>query len=217
MTQQEGADLLALAGAVSDRRLASAHEIAHRFMGLVRCPDLGQLAGPEQAYQLHGVAAVGLHPLAGPARDQGRCDDGAVVSEPLDQTLQPVARRPGLVAEAKPRARPLKLVHETTDGSRIRGDLAEIPDLTIASAFRHRNGVAVLRYVHSDENLAIVDHGSPSWLEALLTEQPSLRSASVGRTAPAPAGPEGHTVLPDAPHRAARRSYPLGRIAPRRP
>ena len=31
------------------------------------------------------------------------------------------------------------------------------------------------RHVQSDENFATVHHGSPSWLEALLVEQPSLK------------------------------------------
>ena len=64
VAQEERSDFLALAGAILDRRLARAHQIAHRFVGLVRRPDLGQLASPEQACQLHGIAAVRLHPLA---------------------------------------------------------------------------------------------------------------------------------------------------------
>ena len=83
-----------------------------------------------------------------------------------------------------------------------------------AATFRHRDGVAVPRHVHSDENLAIVDHGSPSRLEALLTEKPSLRSASVGRTAPAPAGPEGHTVSLDVPVSCARGTRDALRAVP---
>ena len=48
------------------------------------------------------------------------------------------------------------------------------PDLAIAAAIRHRDGMVILRNVHADENFAKVHHGSSSWLEALLAEQPSF-------------------------------------------
>ena len=182
------ADLLALACAVLDRRLAGAHQIAHRLMGFVGRPDLGQFAGTEQTRQLHRIAAVRLHPLARPARDQGRSDDGAFVTELLDQPLQAVARRPRLVAEAKPCAGPFELAHQTAHGGVIRSDLPVEPDLAVATAIRHRDGMAILRNVHANENFATVHHGSPSWLEVLLLEQPSLKAASVGRTALPQAG-----------------------------
>ena len=185
VTQQERANFLALAGAVLDRRLAGTNQIAHRFMGFVRRPDLGELARPVQPCQLHSVAPVCLHPLTGPAWNQGRGDDGAFVAKTLDQSLQPVARRPRLVAEAEIHTWPFQLANETTYETAVRVDLAEKPHLPIASAIGHRDGMAILRHVHSDEKVATLDHGSPSWLEALLVEQPSLKAASVGRTAPA--------------------------------
>ncbi|WP_328794055.1 CPBP family intramembrane glutamic endopeptidase [Maritimibacter harenae] len=47
--------------------------------------------------------------------------------------------------------------------------------------------MAVLRHIQSDEKFAILLHGSSSWLEALLIEQPSLKAVSVGRTTPSQA------------------------------
>ena len=64
------------------RRRAGTHEIAHRLMGFVRRPDLGEFAGPVQPRQLHSVAAVRLHPLAWPAWNQGRGDHAAFVTRP---------------------------------------------------------------------------------------------------------------------------------------
>ena len=54
--------------------------------------------------------------------------------------------------------------------------------LESASTVLDSDGMAVLRNVHSDENFSTVEHGSPSWLEALLPEQPSLKAAGAGRT-----------------------------------
>ena len=66
----------------------------------------------------------------------------------------------------------------------VKGALKAMP---IKTDHRVAEGMAILRHVHSDENFATVHHGSPSWLEALLAEQPSLNAASVGRTAPSQA------------------------------
>ena len=100
--QQERPDLLALAGPVLHGRLACTYEIAHRLMGLVRRPYLGQFPRPEQARQLHGVPSVRLDPLAGAARDQRRCDHRALMPEFLDQALQTVASWPSLIAKPQP-------------------------------------------------------------------------------------------------------------------
>ena len=109
----------------------------------------------------------------------------AVPGQPAcGQPLQPVARRPRLIAETELYTRPFQLAHETTHGTAVRTDLAEIPHLPIASAISHRDGMEILRHVHSNEKFATLNHGSPSWLEALLIKQPSLKAASVGRTAP---------------------------------
>ena len=118
--QQERPDFLALAGPVLHRSRSGTHQIAHRFVRLVRCPELRQLARTEQARQFHGNATVRLHPLAGPARDQRRRDHGAVMPECLELPFQAVAGRPGLVAEPQAQVRTIQLAHETTDGGRIR-------------------------------------------------------------------------------------------------
>jgi hypothetical protein len=52
---------------------------AHR----IRHADRGQLASPMQLGQRGCIAAIGLHPVAGPARDQRRRDHVAVLAEPF--------------------------------------------------------------------------------------------------------------------------------------
>ena len=63
--QKECGDVLALGPVVFGRRIAGSHEIPHRLMTLVRYPDRGQLASPEELRKIDGVAPVGLHPVAG--------------------------------------------------------------------------------------------------------------------------------------------------------
>ena len=74
--------------------------------------------------------------------------------------------------EAAPYTRPIDLAHKTTDGRRIRPDLAMEPDLAIASILRHREGKTVLRDVPSDENFAAFHQVLPSWCEASLADNP---------------------------------------------
>ena len=55
--------------------------------------------------------------------------------------------------------------------------------------------------VEGHRSSATPDHGSPSWLEALLVEQPSLKAASVGRTALSQDGRRRTYGLTQQPHR----------------
>jgi hypothetical protein len=97
--QQQRRDDLPLAPQVFDRGLARSYQVAHGLVPLVGHPDRGQLASPQQAGQLHGVAPVGLHLVARLARDQGWRDDGALVAKADHLPVQPVARRAGFIAD----------------------------------------------------------------------------------------------------------------------
>jgi hypothetical protein len=54
--------------------VAGADEIAQRLARLVGDPDRGEIAGAQQPGELGRVPAVGLHPVAGPGRDERRRD-----------------------------------------------------------------------------------------------------------------------------------------------
>jgi hypothetical protein len=97
--QQEGKQLLAFAAKVVRSRLAGSHKIANRLMRRVRLPDSRQFAGPVQSRQRDRVAPVRLDALAQPFRDQGWSGHHAILAEPLDLTIKPVSRRPGLKAD----------------------------------------------------------------------------------------------------------------------
>jgi hypothetical protein len=79
--------------------LAQPEQVADRFFVRRRDPDRGELAGPEQPAQLAGIAAIGLHPVAGLARGERWGDDHAVDVERAQLPLELVPARPGLIAD----------------------------------------------------------------------------------------------------------------------
>ena len=99
MAQQKGLQMLALRAQIRHRGLTRPHQLAHGLMPRVGNPDAGQLAGAMQPGQGEGIPAIGLDALARALRDQRGSDDGAVMPESGDLPLQPIAGRPGLVAE----------------------------------------------------------------------------------------------------------------------
>ena len=53
-------------------RLARPHQVAQRLRTLIRNPDRRQIAGSIASRQLLGITPIGLHPVAGLHRNQGR-------------------------------------------------------------------------------------------------------------------------------------------------
>ena len=99
MPQQKAQQLLPCLALVLGRLRPHAHQIAHRLVRFIRNPHLGQLAGPQQLRQHHGIAPVGLDLVAGLPRDQRRRHHIAAMAEARRQPIEVVAQRPGLVGE----------------------------------------------------------------------------------------------------------------------
>ena len=162
MLQQQRRDDLPLAPQIIDRGLARPHQVAHGLVPFVGYPDRGQLSGPQQASQLHGVAAVGLHPVACLARDQRWRDDGALMSEADHLPVQTVARRAGFITDmqlAVPGRQPRQqLPHRLGAGL----DLADVAHLATSPGLGDRHRVLQLCCVDADENCANLRHGSSS-------------------------------------------------------
>lgn len=68
--QHEGANLLPVDAPGLNRCGPRTNQVPHRFMPLVGNPDRRLLASAEKLGQAHCIAPVGLHPVAGPPRDQ---------------------------------------------------------------------------------------------------------------------------------------------------
>jgi hypothetical protein len=94
VAQKQLAQPVPAAHQIHAHRLACAHEVAQRLLPGPRHPDRVQ---PDQVL---GVAAVGLDPLPGRARDLARRRHHALHAAPGKLARQPVARRPGLIGRA---------------------------------------------------------------------------------------------------------------------
>ncbi len=135
----------------STRRGASSDQIAHRFMGVVRHPDCRQLAGPMQFGQRYRIAAVGLHPVTGPARDQRWRDHDAILPQSVQQPMHAIAARAGFIAKMKPASGACQLLDQASQRLRRRRDLTVKPHLAAASRFRERHRRALLVNVQPHE------------------------------------------------------------------
>ena len=181
--QQQRRDLLALALQIIDRRLARPGQIAHRLVVLVGHPHRRQLAGPEQPGQVLGIAPVGLDAVAGLRRNERWRHHDAVVTEALDQAVEPIPRRPGLVAERQLVVARGELGDELA-GGRLGGvELALEAHFAAASAVGNGHRILQLRGIDSDESFAILSYDLPSLCEALPGQsgQPSISTSRVSR------------------------------------
>lgn len=97
VAEEEALDALTAGAEFLDGAEPGADQVPHGLVGLVRHMDEGEFAGPEQAREVAGVAAVGLDAIAGLLGNLGRRDhtDG----DPLggEVAREPEAGRPGLV------------------------------------------------------------------------------------------------------------------------
>jgi len=113
-------------------------EILHRVVA--RPAQVAQEPGQRQ-----GIAAVGLDPVAGLARDQRRGDDVAGHARPGEVPIQPVPARAGLPDEHQPRGLGLELPEQRDDVALSGPDPAQGHDL----------GAAVLRRVGDGDGLLV--------------------------------------------------------------
>ena len=165
--QKEAQHLLTRTPQRLHRRLPGAAEIAHGFMCVVRNPNRRQLARAEQRGLRHGVAAVGLHPVARPRGNQRGRDHNAFMAEHRDLPIEPVAARPGFIAERQLAMLLREPLHHLGDGFRAAWDLAKEPRFPASPAFgdRHRNRLLVR--IHRHESCRKLVHGSFPMHEAL--------------------------------------------------
>jgi hypothetical protein len=162
LLQQQRGDRLALAAQVLDGRLAGPHQVAHRLVRLVRHPDRRQPPGPQQACKRYRIAPVGLHPVAGPARDERGRHHRAGMAERHDLAVEPVPGRAGLVADVQPPV-PRRQTRDQPPHSLGAGfDLAEVAHLAPPAGLGHRHRVLRLCRVDPDEDGAVLPHGSSS-------------------------------------------------------
>jgi hypothetical protein len=115
VAQQEAQKALLRALQVVHRVGSGPADVAHRLVAGGRNPDRGGVAVAVELGELHGVAPVGLDPLARLALRLGGRDHHALHAEVEEAPRQHKAGRPGLVADLQ--------VPEL--GSEFLGDLAQ--------------------------------------------------------------------------------------------
>ncbi len=152
VAQQEGFELRPCPPQVLHRVGAGAAEVTHGLVVRVGHMHGGQLRGPMQAGQLERVAPVGLHPVAGAARNQRRGDHGAVDLELREPPRQYEARRTGFVADPQlsPGVGFAQLRQDLLQGVEIIGDGA-VETGFAAPAFGQGHGDVFGVDVESDE------------------------------------------------------------------
>jgi hypothetical protein len=84
LAQEERGHLLAFCPEIPDGGVASTDQTADRLVHFIGNPDGGEFPGSQELCQAFGVAAVGLHVVAGPLGDQRRGDDVACLPK-IDQ------------------------------------------------------------------------------------------------------------------------------------
>lgn len=175
MAQEKTQNLLAGAPQGLHRRLTSATEITHGFMGVVGNPNRRQLPRAEQRGLGHGVAAIGLDVIAGPRRDQRRRDHHAFVPEHGDLPVKAVATRTGFVAERQL----VVFGGEAIDhfGHRLRParNFADKAYLATPTPFGDRHRDSVLVRIHRDVCHRRLFHGSFPMHEALANSSTNPR------------------------------------------
>src|SRR4051812_48492610 len=166
VAQQKGLQMLALGAQIRHRGLTGPHQLPHGLMPRVGHPDPGEFAGAMQPGQGEGIPAIGLDALARPLRDQRGSDDGAVMPEGADLPLQPIAGRPGLVAEQQPPILAGELGDQPPHRLWRMVDVAQEAHLTVAPLFGQGYRDLHLGSVETDKDCAILLHGSSPMREA---------------------------------------------------
>src|SRR5450830_1002688 len=164
-------------------------------MRSVRGPNLRQFAGAEQPGKLLGIPAVCFDPIAGLAWNQGWGNHSTFVAKRLNLSLQPISRRAGLIAKSQSQTRPHELADQPSYRRAVRGYFSQIANLSVAATLGNRNGMPIFGNVQAYENLVIIFHGSSSWREDRLLEQPSFQRRQCRANHLTAGIQKGHTVL----------------------
>jgi hypothetical protein len=107
------------------------------------------------------VAPIGLDPITRLGRDQRRRHHHAVMAKALDQPLETVSCRAGLVAERQSSVFARELCHKLACPDFSIVELAEISNLTVSTGIGNRDRIAQFRRVQRHERFAMMLHDSP--------------------------------------------------------
>src|SRR5258705_3862029 len=130
---------------------------------LVSSPARNSLASPSASRRLVFTRSPAFFGTS----DGATTMDDARVTEALDQPLQTVAGRAGLVAERQLSVPGRKPGDQLARGGLAGVHLAEKAHLAPPAGLGNRHRIAQLRRIDADESFAMMPHDSPSLCEAL--------------------------------------------------
>jgi hypothetical protein len=175
VTKEKAQNLLGRATQRLHCSLPGAAKIAHGFVRVVGNPDRRQFARAKQRGLRDCVAAVRLHAVSRPDRNERRRDHHTFMSELRDLSIKPIAARAGFVAEGQLAMLGRQTLHQFSYRIRPAGNL---PDKSrfAPPAFdgqRHRDRVLVRIHRHIGRRTLV--HGSFPMHEALVDSSTNPR------------------------------------------
>src|SRR3954463_5365406 len=130
-------------------------------MRLIRNPHSRQFTGAMQLGEIDRVTPISLDPIAGPSRDQRRCDDHTFVSGRRQLPLDPVATWSGLVAEPQVPAAVRQSRHHPLQGSRCVRNLAMLAYFSPLARFGQCDCNRIFVHVQTNVDDRLVHDPSP--------------------------------------------------------
>jgi hypothetical protein len=159
MPEQEGLQTKLGGFEITDGVFASAGAVAARFIFHLGNIDGGQITRAHQPSSLHGVAAVGFHPVVRLFRNQGGGDDPAAMSCLGQIAIEPVATRSCFIDKDEVFGLGLQCADEAieVDVSCADGAAGDDVRIMILRDVSHSNRLFV--YIQSDVQRARLVHG----------------------------------------------------------
>ena len=117
----------------------AAHEIAHRFVGVVRHVDRSQFAGAMQPREHLTVPPIRFHAIAAPLRNHRRTHHDAVFAAARQVPIDAEPARAGFIHKVQAPARRAQRAHDLVERLEIARDHAVVADLALAVALRDRH------------------------------------------------------------------------------
>ena len=140
------------------RCIARATQVADRFVFDGRDVHCREVARAEQPRQRDRIPPVGLHRVAGFARDQRRRDHLTRDAFACEIAVQPVAARPGLIRDLQSGGFPLQAAQQLIDVGLTTADFSdEHRGRGITAGVSDRNRIVV--DVQTDEQRSRLGHG----------------------------------------------------------
>src|SRR4029077_18775853 len=146
---------------------------------------------PEQLREINGVAPISLDAITRLGWDQRRRHHNAIVANTLDQPIETVPCRAGLIAERQSSMFAREFCHELACLDFRIVDLAEIANLTVSAGIGNCPRIAQFRRIQRHKRFSMMLHDSPPCVRLYPAYPGNPRHHIEGES---PSHGKGHTV-----------------------